>query len=262
MAPASTGVHVTALVTRPQPQADDWVQRLRVAGQPAAALPLLAISSATEPAAVARAFAALRPDALVVCVSPNAVTQALACLPGGRWPAGVRAAGVGPGTRAALRAAGVPEAAITAPTSPPYESEALWALLQREPWAGRHVLIVRGDGGREWLAQTLRAAGAQVQPVQAYGRRLPLWTPAERALAQAALEAPADHIWLLSSSEAVAALNPLLPGADWHASRALASHPRIAEAARTVGFGRVSVAAPELPAVLAALPTMRGHDGD
>ncbi len=46
-------------------------------------------------------------------------------------------------------------------------------LLQRSTWrrcAGKRVLIVRGDGGRELLADGLRAAGAGVEPVAAYRR--------------------------------------------------------------------------------------------
>lgn len=249
-----------ALVTRPQPQADEWAVRLRAEGLAAEALPLLAIAPAPDPAGVRTALGRLPATALVMFVSPNAVTQALACAPGWAWPAGLRAAAVGPGTVAALRAAGVPAAAITAPTAPPYESESLWALLAGEAWAGRAVLIVRGDGGREWLGERLRTAGAAVQAVQAYGRGDPVWSVAERACAQAALAAPAAHCWLLSSSEAVGALARLLPGADWAASQAIASHARIAQAAQAAGFGRVRVVPPELAAVRDALPTMRDHD--
>lgn len=250
----------TALVTRPQPQAAEWVARLREAGLAAEALPLLAIAPAPDPAAVRAALGTQPAGALVMFVSPNAVAQAWACLPGWVWPAGLRAAAVGPGTVAALRAVGVPAVAITAPTAPPYESEALWALLAHEHWAGRPALIVRGDGGREWLADALRAAGSVVHTVQAYGRGDPQWSPAERTRAQAALAAPTAHCWLLSSSEAVGALARLLPGADWRASQAIASHPRIAQAAQAAGFGRVRVAPPELAALREALPTMNAHD--
>jgi len=250
----------TALVTRPQPQADAWAARLRAEGLAAEALPLLAIAPAPEAAAVRAALSRLPAQALVVFVSPNAVAQALACAPGWAWPAGLRAAAVGPGTVAALQAAGVPAAAITAPVAPPYESESLWALLAGQTWAGRTALIVRGDGGREWLGEQLRAAGAAVQAVQAYGRGDPVWSDAQRACAQAALAAPAAHCWLLSSSEAVGALARLLPGTDWAASQAIASHARIAQAARAAGFGRVRVVPPELAAVRDALPTMHDHD--
>jgi uroporphyrinogen-III synthase len=42
----------------------------------------------------------------------------------------------------------------------------------------------------------------------------------------------------------------LLPQADWSAATALATHPRIAEAAARAGFGRV-IEAPPTPAAVA-----------
>jgi len=48
-------------------------------------------------------------------------------------------------------------------------------------------------------------------------------------------------------------LRGLAPGADWSAARAVASHPRIAQAAREAGFGRVDLAPPSAAAVAALL---------
>jgi uroporphyrinogen-III synthase len=48
----------------------------------------------------------------------------------------------------------------------------------------------------------------------------------------------------------------LLPNAPWHAARAVASHPRIAERARAAGFGHVIEAAPTLDALLAAIASV------
>ena len=46
--------------------------------------------------------------------------------------------------------------------SPQFDSDALWPLLAARDWRGRRVLILRGDGGRDWLADTLRSSGAEV----------------------------------------------------------------------------------------------------
>jgi uroporphyrinogen-III synthase len=105
---------------------------------------------------------------------------------------------------------------------------------------------VRGDGGREFLADALRAQGAQVQALQAYRRQAPAWSSAQRALLDAALAAPAEHLWLLSSSEALEHLDGLLPEASWAASQAVCTHERIAARARSLGFGRVDCIAPGL----------------
>jgi uroporphyrinogen-III synthase len=248
------------VVTRPQPQADEWVAQLQALGLPAGALPLLDIASPADPAPVRQAWRELATQALVMFVSPSAVDRFFALQPQGpasaAWPAGVIAAGVGPGTRRALRQAGVPDAAITAPgaESAQFDSEALWALLRAQrPWAGAMALVVRGEGGREWLADTLRQQGAQVQYVEAYRRIAPVPNAAGAALLQAALAQPAAHCWLFSSSEAAGHLPLLAPGADWTASLALATHARIAEAARRLGFGQVRQVSPSPQAVAEAL---------
>ena len=243
------------LVTRPQPQADAWVRRLCSAGLTAKALPLIEIGPAPDPVAVRTMAAGLRAGMLVMFVSPNAVNQFAACLPAGWvWPDGVRAACTGPGTMAALQALGVPLAAVVAPAAGAVlESESLWERLRDEDWHGRPVWIVRGDGGRDWLASTLREAGAEVAFVQAYQRRAPDWTPQERALAAEALEDPEGTCWLLSSSEAIDHLAALLPQAHWDRAWALASHERIAARARRAGFGRVEDVAAGAEGVVQAL---------
>lgn len=231
------------LVTRPQPQADEWVQRLSALGLPACALPLLDIAPAADPAPVRAAWAELAQQDLAMFVSPSAVVRFFEARPSGQpWPDGLTAGCTGPGTQAALLKAGVPAACIVSPpvAEGQFDSEALWARLRdRRDWRGARALIVRGEGGREWLADTLRAHGAVPRFIEAYRRATPVLDAAARALLAAALERPDEHWWLFSSSEAVRQLPVLAPAADWSAARALATHPRIADAARALGFGQV-----------------------
>lgn len=266
------------LVTRPAAQAAEWVARLAGRGLDAAALPLIAIEPPAEPqarAALHAAWMGLPARALVVFVSPNAVTQFFAQRPSGvDWPPGLPAGSPGPGSSAALRAAGLDDAAILEPPAdaPRFDSESLWAVLQRRrDWRGAAVLVVRGgDGGdddasgsgREWLADTLRAAGASVDFVRAYRRTAPRLDATQRAVWQQALAEPQAHCWLFSSSEAIAQLETLARGEasapDWRAATALATHPRIAERARAAGFGRVFATAPTLDAIVATMQTVAG----
>ena len=244
------------IVTRPRAQAAGWVREAQALGQAAAMLPLIEIGALEDAAPLHQAWRHLHEYALVVFVSANAVQHFLAAAPaGGSWPAGVLAGSTGPGTSAALRRAGVPEAALVEPAADAsaFDSEALWARLAGRDWAGRRVLVVRGEDGRDWLADTLRARRATVDFVAAYRRRLPTLDAAESALLHSALAAPAAHRWLFSSSEAVGNLRRLAPAADWSRSAALATHPRIASAARQAGFGRVELAAPAPAAVVALL---------
>jgi len=245
------------LVTRPLPQADDWAGRLRAEGVDAHALPLIAIDDPTDGEPVREAWRELGGHALAVFVSPNAVARFFAQRPAGlQWPGTTWAGATGPGTSGALRDAGVPASAIVEP--PPdagqFDSEALWACLApMRDWRGAGVLVVRGEGGRDWLAGTLQAQGAQVRFVEAYRRVAPQLDTAQQALLAEATAQPALHLWLFSSSEAIGHLGELAPGADWREARALASHPRIAATARALGFGHVEQVGPAFSVVLQAV---------
>lgn len=245
------------IVTRPQPQADAWVARLKEAGFDAAALPLLRTEPSDEPAAPTAQAAFAAADGIVF-VSPAAVAHGFAAAGGALspWPAPRWAAAPGPGTAERLVAAGVPPACIVEPDpdAGQFDSEALWQRLHARVAAGSRVVIVRGDGGRDWLADTMRAAGADVRFVAAYRRAAPRPSAAEQALLAAALAEPARHLWLFSSSEAIDHLAALAPrGADWSSSQALATHPRIEARARALGCGRVWSAPPAFDAVAARL---------
>lgn len=230
------------IVTRPAAQAQAWVPRLQALGVDAVSLPLLGIEPAPDAGAVRAAWAGVPEAALVMFVSANAVSHFFAVQPpGAGWPVGTLAGSTGPGTSAALREAGVPAAQIVEPDAAgPFDTEALWQRLAGRVWAGRSVLVVRGEGGRDWLADQLRAAGAEVRFVAAYRRVAPDLAGTGAAVIQAALDRPAAHVWHFSSSEAIEHLRQACPRADWSASRALATHARIGAAARRAGFGRVA----------------------
>ncbi len=232
------------IVTRPAAQAADWLPALQALDVPARALPLIDIAALDDPTPVLAAWQTLPACALAMFVSANAVQHFLAA--GSAWPAGVLAGSTGPGTTAALRAGGVPAALIVEPDTDAavFDSEALWQRLQPIPWSGRRALVVRGEGGRDWLAEQLRAHGAEVDFVTAYRRLPPRLDAAGLALLHTALRDPAAHVWHFSSSEGIGHLldlgAALQPAAAWSASLALAAHPRIAQSARDAGFGQVS----------------------
>lgn len=232
------------IVTRPAAQAAAWVLELRERGCEARSLPLIGITRAPDPEGVSRHWRELQRFSVVMFVSANAVSGFFGCRPAGlSWPADVLAASTGPGTSAALRAAGLTDAQIVEPgaASPQFDSEALWLQLQGrfDSWRERAVLVVRGEQGRDWLGDTLRALGARVHHVAAYQRLAPRPDAAGLALLAAALLHPQQHVWLFSSSQAVAHLQQLAPQARWQHSLAWVTHPRIGQAAREAGFGSV-----------------------
>lgn len=244
-----------AIVTRPAAQAAPWVDALRAQGIDAVALPLIDIAPPADRAPVEALWRTLPSKSLLFFVSANAVQHFFALRPpGAAWPAGLRAAAPGPGTAEALVACGLQPAAVVTPAAEAasFDSESLWQVLGAEDWRGRAVSVVRGEDGRDWLAEQLRAAGAAVDFVAAYARRPPDLAPASVALLEAARVAPAAHLWLFSSSEAVRHLQALW-GRPPAGARALATHPRIADAARAAGFAEVLACAPHPEAVVQAI---------
>lgn len=244
------------LVTRPAAQAAEWVAWLRERGADAAALPLIGIFPPRDAGPVRAAWAKLASRRMVMFVSPNAVEQFFALRPAGMtWPTETLAGSPGPGTSRSLRALGVPAERIVEPAADAaqFDSESLWQRLQSFDWRGTSVLIVRGESGRDWLADTLRAHGAAVELVTAYERAAPRLDVRERALLEAAQSAPRAQVWMFSSSESIDHLESLAPGADWREATALATHPRIAQRARKAGFGRVLECRPSVEAVVACL---------
>ncbi|MDM0077840.1 uroporphyrinogen-III synthase [Variovorax sp. J2P1-59] len=249
------------IVTRPAREAARWVGELRAAGLDALALPLIAI----EPLQDGKLLHAVRErlsdyDALMF-VSAAAAEHFFTGIDASA-AARSRFWGTGPGTARGLLEAGVPAASIDAP--PPdaaqFDSEALWARVRPQVRPGTRVLIVRGGdasgriGGRDWLAREITAAGGACDEVAAYRRLAPTFDEAERRLA--AEGASGDSIWLFSSSEAIANLCRCMPGTQWTAARAIATHERIADAARAAGFGRVRVSSPSQVALVASIESL------
>ncbi len=207
----------------------------------------------------------------VMFVSGNAVEQFCAVqetssLRGwSRQAPRTRAWATGPGTRRALLRCGVAPECIDVPPEEAgqFDSEALWRTVHAAIAPGQRVLIVRGgDGsqhapsaapgaGRDWLAHTLSAAGAQVEFVVAYERQPPLLSAQQ--LAQIRQAAHDRSIWIFSSSEAITNLRRLAPDVDWAGAQAIATHPRIAQAARDAGFGEVWVSSPSMADVVASI---------
>ncbi|TSE21404.1 Uroporphyrinogen-III synthase [Tepidimonas alkaliphilus] len=248
----------TVVVTRPQGQASAWAQTLRAAGWPVQWLPLLAIESLLEPG-MPPPWAEGALDDAVMVVSPTAVEV----MRRAGWPPPpepMRGWAPGPGTARALQAWGVPANRVdsVAPDADQMDSETLWPRVASQVRPGWRLLVLRGiseDGrmGRDTLLQQVRAAGGQAREVAVYRRQAPRWTAAQRALAQRCAQ---DAVWLFSSAEAVTHLRRLLPQQRWQDALALATHPRIAEAAQQAGFGRVQTARPDLRDVLQALESM------
>jgi uroporphyrinogen-III synthase len=226
------------LVTRPRAQAGLLAQRIHEAGGEALVMPTLEIEPVEAAPQLARAVSRLRQCALAVFVSANAVRCGWPLVEaGGGWPAGLRAAAVGRGTEHALRAQGVTDVIVPAGDG---DSEALLAMPELREVRGSRIVVFRGVGGRELLAQTLRARGADVEYLECYRRARPGAAPPE---VLARLRAGALHAITATSGEGLANLLELLGDAAPLALAVpvFAIHPRIAERARALGFAQAVV---------------------
>ncbi|MDQ7990250.1 MAG: uroporphyrinogen-III synthase [Candidatus Dactylopiibacterium sp.] len=226
--------------TRPAAQAASLHAALTALGAEVIAFPVIAIE-ATDPAPLAALD--LSRYALAFFVSANAVDQALAVRPRAHWPAALRVATVGPGSARALTEAGFDE--VVAPASG-FDSEAVLALPEfaANAVAGRRVLVLRGEGGRELLAETLEQRGAQVDQIGCY-RRLP--APLDAASLVARFDAEGLDALIFTASEGVRFFLTIL-GQDGprllRDCTTLAPHPRIAACLREAGARRVKLTGP------------------
>lgn len=247
------------VITRPLAQATGLARQVAALGRQPVIFPLLEIAPLDDPMPLRAMLDSLEDYALVAFVSPNAIDATFAHL--SKWPASVPIAVMGEGSRAALAAHGLTDANATifSPRNAERtDSETLLEVLDLDALRGRKVLIVRGESGRELLADRLREQGVAVTHIAAYSRRAPLLTAATRQQLLTLLDAEND--WIVTSSEALRILVKMvrqLDGADsvvkMQQQKIIVPHVRIAETAQSEGFLNVLLTGSGDEQLLAAL---------
>ncbi|EXU74729.1 uroporphyrinogen-III synthase [Erwinia mallotivora] len=160
---------MSILVTRPAPAAEQLVDRLRLAGKVAWSMPLIEFTPGRGLENLAAQLNALQKDDLVFIVSQQAIHYAQPALAktGTIWPVNLNYYAIGRATGLAFHTASGREVVW------PEERETSEVLIQLpalQKVAGKRALILRGNGGRELLAETLQQRGADVQFVECYQR--------------------------------------------------------------------------------------------
>jgi uroporphyrinogen-III synthase len=134
-------------------------------------LPTIQIVANDNLSVIQKILADLNAFDWLIFVSTNAVNFALKANDGKiAIPKKLRLGAIGKATRTALTNAGM---SVDLSPSENYNSEALLALPEMQDMQTQRVLIVRGEGGREELADTLRSRGADVQYLNVYKRIIP-----------------------------------------------------------------------------------------
>ncbi|HYA76905.1 MAG TPA: uroporphyrinogen-III synthase [Burkholderiaceae bacterium] len=250
------------LITRPQAPGRALAAQLRATGMDALWWPAFALLPPEDPAALRSSVERLGLFDLVVFVSPAAV-HALAPLLKDAWPARVAIAAVGAATARAARTQ-LPQASQARMICPDGDetadggSESLWEAIRQAVPAPRHVLIVRAQAGRRWLADRLLGSGIKVDEAIAYRRVAHVPTAPQWAALRAAMQASAPLAALFSSSEAVGVVGETL-GRDpaiaaWLLRGvALCIHERIEHALRASGMTDVRRCEPDVASIRRAL---------
>lgn len=136
------------------------------------------------------------------------------------------------------------------------DTESLLELPQLQDLSDKNVLIFRGKGGRELLAQALRQRGATVDYCELYRRQAP------QGLAQSLSRSVfantgLRHVIMVHSGESLANLHGALKEValdDWLEYELICPSQRVANQAHDLGFGKVRAASNAgEPAMLKAL---------
>lgn len=248
------------LVTRPQQQALNLVQLIEQHGGQACGFPTLEIVPIVN-TAVNEQLENLKSYQWLIFISANAVNFAVAAINGkiGHLTQ-AKLAAVGKATAKALQEAGltvdlVPETG--------FNSEALLEMPALEKVQKQRILIVRGVGGRETLAEQLKKRGAIVDYWEVYRRQRPEIDamPVLKLLKRQQID------WLtITSSEALQNLITML---DMHKSLLfnvplVVISERIKQIAESIGFKKIVVSSsPDDAAILnTMIMLINGEDSD
>ncbi|NKC15376.1 MAG: hypothetical protein GKR94_25235 [Gammaproteobacteria bacterium] len=239
------------IVTRPAGPGRELCDALAAEGIHAVLLPALG----TRPLPVASAGAPKEADA-VVFVSPTAVRYGL------KWLAQLSCDNyIAVGERTGLTLAG---SGVTAryPSTGATSEDVLQMPELRALGAGNKVVIVRGRGGREFLACALRRAGVSVDYIEVYERYCPCPDTGEVSRIR---QLGAAAVLLLTSVEGIANLARILEVQElcWLQANAelVVLSQRLLTAARQAGFTGSGVVSAAQPGELlkALIKTARGR---
>lgn len=167
------------LISRPEGRNEELRAALTAAGAEVSVQPLLRIAPLAEDdpryQQARRLLLDLDHYQHLIFISANAVAQGMALIDGlwPQYPLGVQCHAIGAATAAALRDWPWPAGALAAldgESRGAMDSDSLLAQPAFAQVGGQRVLIVRGCGGRERLAEILRERAARVDYAECYQR--------------------------------------------------------------------------------------------
>ena len=164
-----TGVNI--LVTRPAHQSAFLADGIRAAGGNPILFPVLEIIDVKDLNPLINLINRLDEFDWAIFVSPNAVNKAMSLIVKQRsLPPHLKIAAVGKGSADTLKYYGVNK--VLVPTEH-FDSEALLKREELQHMTDKHVVIFRGNGGRQLLGDTLIWRGAILEYAECYQREKP-----------------------------------------------------------------------------------------
>lgn len=248
---------LSVLITRPARQSANLARLVREEGGEAILFPTLEIAGIDDCAPLYAIIDRLEQYGLAVFISPNAAEMGMALIRSRReLPPALKIAAVGQGSADALARLGVADV-LAAPGG--NDSEALLALPELQQVAGLRVVIFRGVGGRETLKEALTRRGAEVAYAECYCRRKP---ESDAAPLLALGETGKIGAITVTSAESLRNLCAMLgESAKWLKRTPLfALHPRIAAAARELGWEMVFATGPGDDGLVNSLTEWRNRE--
>jgi uroporphyrinogen-III synthase len=243
------GRHI--VITRPEAQARKLSQLVSAAGGIVHLFPLIEIAPLQDYAAFEVTLDDLQDHDWAIFISSNAVENGIPRLIAryGDLPPKLKFAAIGPVTAAGLREHGVKQ---TLTPQGRFDSEALLELPEMQAVTGKKIMIFRGVGGRELLADRLRARGAHVTFAECYRRLNP---QANADSLQTLWQNKQLHAIVITSSEAMRHLLDLAgEGDSWLSGTPVCvNHARIGELGAQYGLMTAVADAPGDEAMLACL---------
>lgn len=167
---------VTVVVTRPAHQAHELSELVTSGGGSVVLFPVIEIQAVEVSEQLQSQLFKLNSADIAIFISANAVETCIAAIGGAAcWPVNLTIAAVGRSTAAKLASYGL-NATLVAPE--PFNTEALLSIPELKDVSAKKVIILRGVGGRELLADTLLERGAEVEYIECYRRVIPDSDPA------------------------------------------------------------------------------------
>jgi uroporphyrinogen-III synthase len=229
-------------LTRPAEQIAELRRRLESLGAHVLSFPLLTIRPVVPSEADRQKIMNLDQYDLVFFVSTNAAKIGLDFIAGfwPQYPAHILNFAVGPSTAAEIKSRALP---VCYPLER-MSSEAMLELPQLQDISEKKVLIVRGVGGREILAESLTMRGALVDYAELYERVVPVYTSGQ--LRRCVQQHRPDAL-VISSAEALDNLRqlyePLMSEIPWQRFPLYVTSGRLAEHARATGYTSITTMA-------------------